>query len=137
MAGALTSCAFLGVARITQVTVAAGHDAFVQPILLGFGLISLVVAAAFMIGQTDLKRLLAYSSVEHMGLLVLGLGLGGVGRYGTVLHLLNNGLTKGHDVPGRRERRAGDRVRPLGRGPRHSASAPGLRRAPACWACSP
>ena len=95
MAGALTSCAFLGVARITQVTVAAGYDAFVQPILLGFGLISLVVAAAFMIGQTDLKRLLAYSSVEHMGLLVLGLGLGGVGRYGTVLHLLNNGLTKG------------------------------------------
>ncbi len=48
-----------------------------------------------MIGQTDLKRLLAYSSVEHMGLLVLGLGLGGVGPYGTVLHLVNNGLTKG------------------------------------------
>jgi hydrogenase-4 component F len=41
------------------------------------------------------KRLLAYSSVEHMGLLVLGLGLGGVGAYGTVLHLLNNGLSKG------------------------------------------
>jgi hydrogenase-4 component F len=95
MAGALTSCAFLGVARITQVTAAAGQQAFVQPILLAFGLISLVVAAAFMIGQPDLKRLLAYSSVEHMGLLVLGLGLGGVGRYGTVLHLLNNGLTKG------------------------------------------
>jgi len=56
---------------------------------------SLVVAAAFMIGQTDLKRLLAYSSVEHMGLLVLGLGLGGSGTYGTVLHVLNNGLTKG------------------------------------------
>ncbi len=95
MAGALTSCAFLGVARITQITVAAGHEAFVQPILLGFGLLSLVVAAAFMIGQRDLKRLLAYSSVEHMGLLVLGLGLGGIGTYGTVLHLLNNGLTKG------------------------------------------
>jgi hydrogenase-4 component F len=95
MAGALTSCAFLGVARITQVTVAAGHQAFVQPLLLGFGLISLVVAAAFMIGQLDLKRLLAYSSVEHMGLLVLGLGLGGIGSYGTVLHLLNNGLAKG------------------------------------------
>jgi hydrogenase-4 component F len=95
MAGALTSCAFLGIARITQISVAAGYQAFVQPILLAFGLISLVVAAAFMIGQPDLKRLLAYSSVEHMGLLVLGLGLGGVGSYGTVLHLLNNGLTKG------------------------------------------
>jgi hydrogenase-4 component F len=48
-----------------------------------------------MIGQSDLKRLLAYSSIEHMGLLVLGLGLGGIGPFGTLLHLVNNGLTKG------------------------------------------
>jgi hydrogenase-4 component F len=95
MAGGLTSCAFLGVARITEISMAAGLAAFIQPLLLGFGVVSLVVAAAFMIGQPDLKRLLAYSSVEHMGLLVLGLGLGGVGPYGTVLHLVNNGLTKG------------------------------------------
>jgi hydrogenase-4 component F len=95
MAGALTSCAFLGLARIAQVMSAAGQTAFMRPLLLAFGLFSLVVAAAFMIGQTDLKRLLAYSSVEHMGLLVLGLGLGGTGAYGTVLHVLNNGLTKG------------------------------------------
>jgi hydrogenase-4 component F len=95
MAGGLTSCAFLGIARITQITIAAGLATFVQPILLAFGVVSLVVAAAFMIGQGDLKRLLAYSSVEHMGLLVLGLGLGGVGPYGTVLHLVSNALTKG------------------------------------------
>ena len=94
MAGGLTSCAFLGVARITEVSLAAGQAAFDRPLLLGFGLVSLVVAAAFMIGQLDLKRLLAYSSVEHMGLLVLGLGLGGVGPYGTVLHLVSNSLTK-------------------------------------------
>jgi hydrogenase-4 component F len=74
---------------------AAGQLPFMQPVLLAFGVLSLLVAAAFMIGQTDLKRLLAYSSVEHMGLLVLGLGLGGRGTYGTVLHVLNNGLTKG------------------------------------------
>jgi len=95
MAGGLTSCAFLGVARITEVSMAANQAAFVQPLLLAFGVASLVVAAAFMIGQSDLKRLLAYSSVEHMGLLVLGLGLGGIGPYGTVLHLVNNSLTKG------------------------------------------
>ncbi|HEU5153113.1 MAG TPA: proton-conducting transporter membrane subunit [Gemmatimonadales bacterium] len=95
MAGGLTSCAFLGVARITSVTIAAGLGQFVRPLLLGFGIVSLVVAAAFMIGQVDLKRLLAYSSVEHMGLLVLGLGLGGIGPYGTVLHLVNNALVKG------------------------------------------
>jgi len=95
MAGALTSCAFLGVARVTEVAMAAGLGSFIQPVLIGFGLLSLVVAAAFMLGQADVKRLLAYSSVEHMGLLVLGLGLGGIGAYGTVLHLINNGLSKG------------------------------------------
>jgi hydrogenase-4 component F len=95
MAGGLTSCAFLGVVRITQVSNAAGLTGFTQPILIAFGLFSLAVAAAFLIGQTDLKRLLAYSSVEHMGILVLGLGLGGAGSYGSMLHVLNNGLTKG------------------------------------------
>jgi hydrogenase-4 component F len=94
MAGVLTSCAFLGVARTTEITMAAGLGPFVQPVLLGFGLLSLAVAAAFVIGQRDIKRLLAYSSVEHMGLLVLGLGLGGIGAYGTVLHMVNNGLSK-------------------------------------------
>jgi hydrogenase-4 component F len=95
MAGALTSCAFLGIARVVQVTTAAGLAGFVSPLLIGFGLLSLLVAAVFMVAQNDIKRLLAYSSVEHMGLLVLGLGVGGVGAYGTVLHLINNGLAKG------------------------------------------
>ena len=79
MAGGLTSCAFLGIARATQVTMAAGLASFARPPLFIFGLLSLAVAAAFVIGQSDVKRLLAYSSVEHVGLLVLGLGLGGVG----------------------------------------------------------
>ncbi|MGH7578080.1 MAG: proton-conducting transporter membrane subunit [Longimicrobiales bacterium] len=95
MAGALTSCAFLGLARATEVVMAAGSGSFVRPVLIAFGLFSLVVAAGFLVGQTDLKRLLAYSSVEHVGFLVLGLGLGGVGAQGAVLHVLNNGLAKG------------------------------------------
>ena len=95
MAGALASCAFLGIARVTEVVAAAGLGSFAQPVLIAFGVLSLVVAAAFIIGQGDVKRLLAYSSVEHMGLLVLGLGLGGVGTYGSMLHLVNNGLAKG------------------------------------------
>lgn len=94
MAGALTSCAFLGLMRVVAICFAAGADAFVRPALIGFGLFSLVIAAAFIIGQGDIKRLLAYSSVEHMGLLVIGLGVGGAGAYGAVLHALNNGLAK-------------------------------------------
>jgi hydrogenase-4 component F len=94
MAGALTSCAFVGLMRVVSICFAAGADAFVRPALIGFGLFSLAIAAAFIIGQADVKRLLAYSSVEHMGLLVLALGLGGAGAYAAVLHAVNNGLAK-------------------------------------------
>lgn len=92
MASALTACAFLGVARVTQVAFAAGIGGFARPLLVGFGLLSLGVAAAFVVSQRDVKRLLAYSSVEHMGLVALGLGLGGVASYGTVLHVVTTGL---------------------------------------------
>jgi hydrogenase-4 component F len=66
-----------------------------RPPLLALGLTSLVVSAAFIIGQTDMKRMLAYSSVEHMGILVLALAIGGVASYGAMLHLIGNGLSKG------------------------------------------
>ncbi len=59
------------------------------------GLLSMAVAAVFMARQRDFKRMLAYSSVEHMGILVLGIGIGGLAVYGALLHLINNGLTKG------------------------------------------
>jgi hydrogenase-4 component F len=95
MAGGLTTCAFLALARFTQVLTAAGLQSFARPLLIAAGLCSLLVATAFIVGQSDVKRLLAYSSVEHMGLLVLGLGVGGIGAYGSVLHLINNGLIKG------------------------------------------
>ena len=57
MAGGLTSCAFLGLARATEVAMAAGQGPFVQPPLIAFGLSSLAAPAAFIIGQTDVKRL--------------------------------------------------------------------------------
>jgi len=95
LAGGLTSCAFLGIARVFRVASAAGLADTFRPILIGFGLLSLVTASVFMLRQQNVKRLLAYSSVEHMGLLLLGLGLGGVATWGAVLHLLANGLAKG------------------------------------------
>jgi hydrogenase-4 component F len=95
MAGALTTVAFLGLARATQVAYSAGQEAFVRPLLLTAALVSLGVATAFLLfGQNDIKRLLAYSSIEQMGLLVLGLGLGGAGAFGAVLHAVNSGLSK-------------------------------------------
>ncbi|HET6370370.1 MAG TPA: proton-conducting transporter membrane subunit, partial [Nitrospiria bacterium] len=64
-------------------------------LLLIFGLASLGVAALFLIIQKDYKRMLAYSSVEHMGIIATGLAIGGnLGTYGALLHLFNNAMAK-------------------------------------------
>lgn len=94
LSGALLNCAFLGILRAQQVCVAAGQGAFGQDLLVGFGLVSMAVAAVFITGQADYKRMLAYSSVEHMGVLALGVGLGGVATFGAMLHAVNHSLTK-------------------------------------------
>lgn len=94
-AGGVTSCAFLAVLRIYQICLAAGEQAYMSRMLLLMGLFSMTVAGLFMVNQRDFKRTLAYSSVEHMGILVLGLGIGGPALFGTLLHILTNGLTKG------------------------------------------
>lgn len=94
LSGALLNCAFLGLFRIQQVCAAAGLAAFAQEILIGFGLLSMFVAMVFLQSQTDFKRLLAYSSVEHMGILALGVGLGGKGTFGALLHAVNHSCTK-------------------------------------------
>ncbi len=94
LSGALLNCAFLGVLRIQQVLNAAGLGAFGREAFVAFGLVSMAVAAIFIVAQTDFKRLLAYSSVEHMGILALGVGLGGDGIFGAVFHAVNHSLTK-------------------------------------------
>ncbi len=94
LSGALLNCAFLGIVRVFQVCAAAGELPFAQNHLVIFGLLSMAVAAVFIVGQTDYKRLLAYSSVEHMGILALGVGLGGAGTYGAMLHAMNHSFTK-------------------------------------------
>jgi len=95
LAGGVTSCAFLALLRVYHVCHAAGEDAYTSRMLLFMGLFSMAVAGVFMVGQRDFKRMLAYSSVEHMGILVVGLGIGGPALFGTLLHVLTNGLTKG------------------------------------------
>jgi hydrogenase-4 component F len=94
LSGALLNCALLGIVRAQQVCAAAGQAAFGQELLVGFGLLSMAVAAVFIAGQADYKRMLAYSSVEHMGILTLGIGLGGGGTFGGMLHAVNHSLTK-------------------------------------------
>jgi len=94
LAGGMTTCAFLALLRVYRVVDAAGQGLFARQLLIMFGLLSMATAAAFMVGQRDFKRLLAYSSVEHMGILVLGIGLGGAGIFAALLHVINNAVTK-------------------------------------------
>ncbi len=95
LAGGITSCAFLAILRVYQICRAGAEAEFAREIMIFIGLLSMAVAAVFMARQRDFKRMLAYSSVEHMGILVLGIGIGGLAVYGALLHLINNGLTKG------------------------------------------
>jgi hydrogenase-4 component F len=97
LSGAVLNCAFLGLIRMQQVCVAASPELrdFGRDVWTALGLVSIVVAAVFILGQTDYKRLLAYSSVENMGILALGVGLGGAGAFGAMLHAVNHSFAKG------------------------------------------
>ena len=67
----------------------AGH------LLMGFGLVSFLVAGLFLHRQRDIKRMFSYSSIEHMGLMTFAFGLGGpLATFGALLHMLVHSLTK-------------------------------------------
>jgi hydrogenase-4 component F len=94
LSGALLNCAFVGILRIFQICAAAGLASYAQGFFVVFGMASIALAAAFLLAQRDYKRLLAYSSVEHMGILALGLGIGGTAAFGALLHAVNHSFTK-------------------------------------------
>jgi hydrogenase-4 component F len=94
LAGGLTSCAYLALLRLTQITAAAGEGVYANRLLIAIGLVSMGVAGGLMLGQRDLKRMLAYSSVEHMGILAVAGGLGAGATFAALLHLVNNALGK-------------------------------------------
>ena len=94
LSGSLLNCAFLALWRMAQVCFAAGLDRFAQDLLLVLGFVSIGLAAVFIVSQRDFKRLLAYSSVENMGILAVGVGLGPAGAAGALLHAVNHSLIK-------------------------------------------
>jgi hydrogenase-4 component F len=95
LAGGVTTVAFTAVLRVRAVVAAAGAGAVADRTLLVIGLFSMAVAALFLLGTRDFKRMLAYSSVEHMGILALGAALGPAGVFAALFHVWSNSLTKG------------------------------------------
>ena len=79
---------------VPLVEAATGWSGWAPNLLVVFGLVSVVIAAVFILAQHDLKRLLAYCSVEHLGIIALGLGLGPLGVFAALFHTLNHSVCK-------------------------------------------
>src|SRR5512143_252976 len=95
LSGILLTTAFYGIMRFVSIVGPSTGEAFTGNLLIIFGLVSVGIAAIFILVQENYKRLLAYSSIEHMGIISLGVGIGGpVGIYGALLHILNHALSK-------------------------------------------
>ena len=94
LSGVLLNIAFLAILRFKSVVdLAVGRD-FSQELLIFFGIVSILVSAFIIFIQKNYKRLLAYSSIEHMGVMALGFGFGGLGASAALLHMIYHSLAK-------------------------------------------
>jgi len=101
LSGALLATSFYAILRFYQVASAALGSAFPRGTLLVFGIASLLLASLYVFGQRDVKRLLAYSSVEHMGILAIGVSFGApIALAGVLLHVLAHAAAKGNAFMG-------------------------------------
>jgi len=95
LSGVLLPCAIYGIVRAQGIAAAAGSGGLASALLIGAGLLSILIAIPFILVQHDLKRLLAYSSIEHMGIIAVAVGIGGpVALYGGLLHLILHAIGK-------------------------------------------
>ena len=94
MSGSLRLTALLGVMRIFQIVRPTSSYEFAKILLIIGALLSLFVAFVFMFRVNNYKRMLAYSSVEHLGIITLGLGIGGLAFVGALYHAIYNSITK-------------------------------------------
>ncbi|HWD34926.1 MAG TPA: hydrogenase 4 subunit F [Casimicrobiaceae bacterium] len=95
LSGLLLNVALYAVVRCKVLVDGALPGAFAKNLMMGFGLVSVVVAAFLLLRQRDIKRLFAYSSIEHMGIITFAFGLGGpVANFAGLLHMTVHSLTK-------------------------------------------
>ena len=95
LSGLLLNMAMYAVLRCKVLTDGALHSQMAGQLMMGFGLLSLVVAAFFLSRQKDVKRMFSYSSIEHMGLITFAFGMGGpVANFAGLLHMTVHSLIK-------------------------------------------
>jgi hydrogenase-4 component F len=95
LGAAFINCALYAIIRFTILAEKSLGHAFTANLLLAFGLASILIAAPFVVAQRNFRRILAYSSIDHAGIMVAALGFGGkLGALGAMLHMLFHGVTK-------------------------------------------
>lgn len=94
LSGVLLNVAFFAILRFKTVADQAIGALFSQKLYLFFGAISILVVALIILIQKNYKRLLAYSSIEHFGIMSLGFGFGGVGTFAALMHMVYHSLVK-------------------------------------------
>jgi hydrogenase-4 component F len=101
LSGSLLAVSFYAILRFYQIAAARLGSTFPRDVLLAFGIGSLLLAALYVLDQRDYKRLLAYSSIEHMGILAIGVSFGApVALAGVLLHVLAHAAAKGNAFMG-------------------------------------
>src|ERR1700722_15518713 len=101
LSGSLLAVSLYAILRYYQVAFACLGSGFPRDALLAFGVASLLLAALYVFGQRDIKRLLAYSSIEHMGIVTIGVSFGApVALAGVMLHVLAHAAAKGNAFMG-------------------------------------
>ena len=95
LSGLLLNVAIYAVVRCKVLVEGSLHSSLPSRVLMGFGLLSVVLATFFLWRQRDIKRLFAYSSIEHMGIITFAFGMGGpVANFAALLHMTVHSLTK-------------------------------------------
>jgi hydrogenase-4 component F len=95
LSGVLLNCSIYGILRFYIITTGTIGPEFPGQLMVIFGVVSVGIAAASIYFQKDMKRMLAYSSIEHMGIVALAVGFGGfIGIYGALLHIINHAIAK-------------------------------------------
>src|SRR5208282_4447305 len=95
LSGLLLNVAIYAVVRCKVLVEGSLHQPWPAQMLMGFGIVSVVVAALCLWRQRDIKRLFAYSSIEHMGIITFAFGMGGpVANFAALLHMTVHSLTK-------------------------------------------
>src|SRR5437867_9961454 len=88
LSGLLLNVALYAVIRCKVLVEGSVHTSFAKELMMGFGMLSVVVAAFLLSRQKDIKRLFAYSSIEHMGIMTFAFGMGGpIANFAGLLHM--------------------------------------------------